>query len=229
MSQKETKIISFYTQKGGSGKTTLTHIVALALTGAEQGKKVLVLDADSQRSLVKALDDIKLSKGDKNLKPPYELKYAPLTKIESLLRENFYMYDYILIDLPGALDMEGVRTALLACDVVFMPIQPSQLDFTSAKDSIEKLFEIKKYKEKKGGELDFFCMVNQAEPNRLSTKDLIEYIGSTGLPHLESPLLRYEKFKYVLNDYVNILDNQKWGNEEFAFSKIFDEIKSKIK
>jgi chromosome partitioning protein len=43
------KIISIFNHKGGIGKTTLTYHLSWAL--AEAGKKVLMLDADSQQNL----------------------------------------------------------------------------------------------------------------------------------------------------------------------------------
>jgi len=226
--EKETQIISFYTQKGGSGKTTLTHMVSLALTSGAVGKSVLVIDADTQKSLVTALEDIRQNKGKLDLNPPYDLKYCPLPQLSDCLRENWGKYDFIIIDLPGTMDMEGVRTALLACDKVFVPIQPSQLDVNSARDTIRKLEEIKEFKKSNDGNLSYYCLINQAEGNKISTKRLIEFIGASGVPHLETPMARYEKFKYLLNDYENILDQKKWGSEEHAFSKFFDEVKIKL-
>src|ERR1035437_907071 len=109
--EKETKIISFYTQKGGSGKTTLTHLVALALVSKTVGKSVLVLDADSQQSLVKGLEAIRFSEGKADIMPPYDLQYCPITQVQEVLKEKWGKYDYIFIDLPGTMDMEGVRTS----------------------------------------------------------------------------------------------------------------------
>lgn len=228
--EKETKIISFYTQKGGSGKTTLTHMVAIALVSKEMGKTVLVLDADPQQSLVKGLEAIRHSEGNQELMPPYVLEYCPITKMQEVLNEKWGKYDYIFIDLPGTMDMEGVRTSLLACDVVFVPIQPSQLDITSAQDTIQKLEDIKQYKKGKEGFLNYYCLINQAEQKKVSTKELIAYLSSSGVQYLENPMYRYEKYKYLLNSYENILENKasKWGNEEHAFIKIVDEIKIKL-
>jgi cellulose biosynthesis protein BcsQ len=230
--EKNTVIASYYTQKGGSGKTTLTHMTSIALAADKKkgglGKSVLVLDADTQKSLVKALENIRAEKEDANLKPPYDLLYCPITDMKSALRKHYGKYDYIFIDLPGTMDIDGVRTALLACDIVFLPIQPSQLDVSSAEDTVLKLQEIQKYKKKEGGDMQYYCFINQAEPKKISTKSLIEFISTNGLSHLETPMLRYERYKYLLNDYENILGNSKWSSEEHSFSKFFDEIKSKL-
>ncbi|MBS4900048.1 MAG: ParA family protein [Clostridiales bacterium] len=49
MSKKEAKIIAFFNQKGGVAKTTSCYNIAVSL--ANKGKKVLVVDLDSQANL----------------------------------------------------------------------------------------------------------------------------------------------------------------------------------
>jgi chromosome partitioning protein len=225
---KETEIISFYTQKGGSGKTTLTHMVALALASEGNNKTILVLDSDPQHSLVNYLEDIRTSKDDPDFNPPYELIKAPIINLREQLNDKWGKYDYIFLDLPGTMEMEGVRDAILFCNKIFIPIQPSILDLNSAKDTIHKIIEIKKLKNTQNEDLEFYCLLNQSEPNKLSTKGLIEFIKSNEIPHLETPMPRYEKYKYVFTDFTNILENSKWGNEEQSFSNLIDEIKTKL-
>ncbi|MBN8702764.1 MAG: ParA family protein [Bacteroidetes bacterium] len=225
----ETKIISFYTQKGGSGKTTLTHLMGIALSAKEVGKKVLVVDSDPQRSLMKILEDIRMSNEDPKLKPPYDLVYSPIGEIRDTLRKHHGKYDIILIDMPGTLDMKGVRSGLLACDVVFIPIQPSQLDFVSSRETIEKIKEIQQLKKSEKEDFHYYCLVNQAEPKKVRTRELLEYIGASKIPHLEVPVLRYEKYKDMMNEYsVDIFKKKNWGNEELALRKVFDEILEKL-
>ena len=47
------KIISVFSHKGGVGKTTLVHNLGFLL--ANKGKKVLLIDADSQMNLTSAV------------------------------------------------------------------------------------------------------------------------------------------------------------------------------
>lgn len=63
-------IIAFYAEKGGVGKTT--NVISLAYTFAAKGKKVLLYDCDSQRSLTAELLGLKylhLLNNDQNNSP----------------------------------------------------------------------------------------------------------------------------------------------------------------
>lgn len=226
--EHETKIMSFATQKGGSGKSTITHIIALALSGQAVGKKILVIDADTQGTIKGAINDVRRLKEDPNLKPSYDFQESTLDNLKEVIKKNYGNYDCIFIDLPGTLDVPGVRTALVACDIVFVPILPSQPDLKAAFTTIKQLQEIKSHKQEHESNLDFYCFVNQAEPSRVSTKSLIAALDSYKIPRMEKPLLRYEKYKMIINDFKNILDNKDWATEEFALNGFFEEIKKII-
>lgn len=57
------KIVSFFNVKGGVGKTTLTILTAMTLS--KEGKKVLIIDADTQANLTQFL--YKVSHDDKTM------------------------------------------------------------------------------------------------------------------------------------------------------------------
>lgn len=57
------KIVSFFNVKGGVGKTTLTILTAMTLS--KQGKKILIIDADTQANLTQFL--YKVSHNDKTM------------------------------------------------------------------------------------------------------------------------------------------------------------------
>lgn len=57
------KIVSFFNVKGGVGKTTLTMLTAITLS--KEGKKVLIIDADTQANLTQFM--YKVSHNDKTL------------------------------------------------------------------------------------------------------------------------------------------------------------------
>ena len=117
----QTMIISVLNQKGGVGKTTIaTH---LAGAFARQGAQVLMIDADPQGS---ALDWAQRRK---------EATYARLFGVVGLPRETLHLeapaiarnIDLVVIDGPPRVTALA-RSALLAADLVVIPIQPSPYD-----------------------------------------------------------------------------------------------------
>ena len=228
--EHKTTIISMATQKGGSGKTMLTHILGLAFTGKKEQKKVLLIDADVQGSLMVYDSYAKNAHNGDGHQSPFTLISSKLDTLFDLVKENYEKYDYIFIDIPGSLHAEGVRAALYLCDFVFIPVLPDISDFHAAQTTMDYLNEIKAAKQKDGGELKYFCFLNQAEPNRISTKNLLAAWEAYKIPRVPKPLPRYEKYKNIKTDTINILDREieSWGPEEYGLNAFFDEIKNII-
>jgi chromosome partitioning protein len=125
------KIISVLNQKGGVGKTTLTVHLATAL--ARAGERVLLVDADPQGS---ALDWSAARAGDP-LFPVAGLPKASLHKDLPALAAN---YSAVLIDGPPRV-YDVARSAIMASDLVLIPVQPSPYDVWAAKEIVDLLAE----------------------------------------------------------------------------------------
>jgi chromosome partitioning protein len=223
--EKETKVLSFATQKGGSGKSTLTHMIALALMGKGYKKKVLVIDADEQKNLTNAYAR---QQKQNNASPEtaiktYDLISCPLSEIRNTLKANFGNYDDIFIDLPGTFMASGVKTALLYCDYVFVPIKHSQPDIDSSKEVFKILEEIKKARKERGEDFDFYSLISIAEPEKLNYKTFSKHINSQSYKCLKNPFNKYVKYENALTSFNNILDAPKWKHEEEAFNRLFQE------
>ena len=226
--EKNTIILSMATQKGGSGKTLLTHLLALALAGEKEKKQILVIDADAQGSLLVGRSYAKNNQVNDEVIFPYTLEASTLDNLRDKLKENYGKYDYIFIDIPGTLHMEGVRAAFLMCDFIFLPVLPSVIDFDAAMNTINAIKQIKEEKKKIGSDLKYYCILNQAEPNRINTKMLLQAWESNKIPSVGKPVLRYEKYKNLQLETINILDKniESWGSEEYAFNAFFEEFKN---
>jgi len=85
------KIITFFNHKGGVGKTTLAYNVAWGLSSV--GKRVLMIDADSQCNLTEVTVEDKFLYGEPQQRIQ-ELNYDP----DFFLQNNVYEYfsPYIL-------------------------------------------------------------------------------------------------------------------------------------
>lgn len=114
------RIIVFANQKGGAGKTSLCVMMAHWLT--DQGKNVLVYDADAQQTLLDhRADDLK---ANPNISPKWEVRHMNALDREQTVREleqAAQFMGYVLIDAPGALVYPGLTPILQTADAVAIP------------------------------------------------------------------------------------------------------------
>src|SRR3954452_14680836 len=133
-------VLSVLNQKGGVGKTTLA--VHLATAFAQRKERVLLIDADPQGS---ALDWAASRDGDSPpLFPVIGLPKKTLHREIPALAED---YKHILIDGPPRVN-EVARSAILASDIVLIPVQPSPYDVWAAKEIVDLLGEVTVFNEK---------------------------------------------------------------------------------
>lgn len=108
-------------EKGGTGKTTLaTNLAAMRVL---EGRDVLLIDTDPQGSanyLVQSRDEVKI-------KPRVSCiqKFGKGLAVE--VKNLATRYQDIILDAGGR-DSVELRSALVAAEKVYIPIQPSQFD-----------------------------------------------------------------------------------------------------
>jgi chromosome partitioning protein len=119
-------IIGLINQKGGVSKSTTSIHLAYWLS-VKKKKKVLLVDADSQKSSSQWIDGM-----DKEI--PVSILQSPDEILEQLpdLSRN---YEYVIVDGPASLS-EATRAILFRCDVAVIPTQPTGVDLRSASDAM---------------------------------------------------------------------------------------------
>lgn len=117
------QIVSILSQKGGSGKTTLTGHLAVQAELAGAGP-VAVLDADPQESLAEWGND-------RDADTPFVMQ----TSLWRLQQDVRQMRDrgmkLLLIDTPPGIS-STIRSAIEVSDLVLVPVKPSPHDLRAA-------------------------------------------------------------------------------------------------
>ena len=133
------KVIALLNQKGGAGKTTLATHLAGEL--AIHGKRVTLLDADPQGS---ALDwaQRRVQSGRKRLYGVFGLARDSLhQEAPQIAREA----DFVVIDGPPRVAALA-RSALLAADLVLIPVQPSAYDVWASHEMVQLVLEARVFR-----------------------------------------------------------------------------------
>lgn len=123
-------IVLVGSQKGGAGKTTVA--INLAVEWARQGKDVVLVDADSQRSAARWHADRE------------EAGHTPVIacvekqgNVRDTLLDLEQRYDIVVVDVAGK-DSKEMRTAMTAAQVLIVTVRPSQLDL----DTLEHMSDV---------------------------------------------------------------------------------------
>lgn len=112
-------VISLITQKGGAGKSTLAQNIAA--TAEADGRKVLLIDADPQRSATEWYE----IRGRNDAPMVVEVTPAELKQALELAPKNF---DLVVIDTPGRDATNLIEQVVKASDLCLLPCRPTMKD-----------------------------------------------------------------------------------------------------
>ncbi|MEO9230015.1 MAG: ParA family partition ATPase [Devosia sp.] len=132
-------MIALLNQKGGAGKTTLATHLAGEL--AMQGQRVTLLDADPQGS---ALDwaQRRLQSGQSRL---FGVLGLARDSLHQEAPQIALQADYVVIDGPPRVAALA-RSALLAADLVLIPVQPSAYDVWASHEMVQLIAEARVFR-----------------------------------------------------------------------------------
>lgn len=226
------KIISFMNRKGGVGKSTLLLLTAASLHH-RTGKKILVIDADLQKSILGLRNEEIESEPD--AKSPFEIKGfswaknspgdIPLLRFHKLIQEIEEKYDFVLVDTPGKMEGEEIPLIMTVSDYILVPIIASSFDIQSTIDFLEIIPPIRDEKAKEGFELKVLGVINKKDRS-LEHKHLEALEGIAGMELLQnhiSNLVRYKRDKSTIYDLIDA--NEHADEFNLYFNELIDKIK----
>lgn len=163
-------IVGLLNQKGGVGKTTLA--VNLAASFSRDGSRVLLIDADPQGS---ALDWAAARDGE----PLFSVVGFPRPTVHKDIAQLGQGYEHIVIDGPPRVT-DLARSAIMAADVVLIPVQPSPYDIWAADEVVKLIEEARVYKDA----LKAAFVVNRKIVNTAIGRDVGEALAAYPVPAL---------------------------------------------
>jgi chromosome partitioning protein len=209
-------VIAFASLKGGTGKTTLTYNLASLWAG--RGKKVLAVDFDPQGNLTFAFLPPENLPEDAQTRCLFSRKSPqpyPVSKNLWLLGADSKLsswdmrgtnpdlllpsqllrslpFDLILLDTPTGW-RPLTRAAILSCDYLVVPVDPSPFAVAGIVQLVEGLVELSRKRERSAEILG--VIVNLAEEHTRITQRVIESVKQ---------LMGGEKFLGVLSKSVRV-------------------------
>lgn len=130
-------ILGVLSQKGGVGKTTLA--INLAAVFAKSGLRTLLVDADPQGSSL-------AWSSARELEPLFPVVGMAKPTLHRDLPEIAKDYDMIVLDGAPRVNDLG-RSAIMASDLVLIPVQPSPYDVWAAAETVQLVREAAVFKE----------------------------------------------------------------------------------
>lgn len=148
LNQRNGKVIIVGNQKGGTGKSLVTTLLANTLHQLDETIKVLVVDLDDLQETLysKRLQELSEPKTKEKLEKNNLSAYCILTMNSQDFTDEKHAelcseYDFIFLDMPGNLKQEGVMGAYLFADYLFIPMGDSFADLDSSKKFIDFYLE----------------------------------------------------------------------------------------
>jgi chromosome partitioning protein len=151
-------IIGVLNQKGGVGKTTIAVNIAAFL--GKTSRRVLLVDADPQGSAL-AWSSARV------IEPIFPVVGMPKPSLHRDLPALSSHYQVVIIDGAPRVN-ELARAAILASDIVLIPIQPSPYDVWAAAETVKLIREARQYKEK----LQALFVINRRIANTAIGRDV---------------------------------------------------------
>ena len=209
------KVITIAQQKGGTGKTTLAVLLALAFTNYHN-LKVAIIDTDPQGSLGKWFmirEEKKLSNDNLTFKTAslWGAQYESKT-----LKKD---HDIVIIDTPPKIESDA-RPSIESADLVLIPMAASHVDFWAT----GAIVEIAKKANKK-----ILIQINRSSQRSKLISKTNDFIKSLNLSATKTIIGNRQIFASSMGEGKTAVEKQKKSNAVEEVKKLSEQILLEIK
>lgn len=160
-------------QKGGCGKTSVAITLATAI--ANQGRTVVLADADPQKSSLRWLQQ-----RPDTAAPIIAIDWHVDEDIGDLpkkVAKKLGKKDWLIIDAPGSLTAQKAATLISETKAIIIPVLPSMFDADSTKQFLKSIQDIKRIRK---GKVEIHLLANRVKPKASTSQSLKHFFDNIG-------------------------------------------------
>lgn len=216
------KVVVVANSKGGVGKSTIS--CNLAVAAAQDGKKVMVIDADPQASSVQW----RAQRENGNVSVVAITTKAIIREIE-----NFNSFDLVIVDVGGR-DNVMLRSAITtaAHGLLLIPTLASGVDVWATQDTFTVLDEIRATVATIGAEIPAYVFFNQLKANvsliPQAKEALAEITQGNDVLLLENRVGDREDFKKAFLNGLGVLEFAPNGKAAAEIKALYNDLMGKL-
>ncbi|MDO9566885.1 MAG: hypothetical protein Q7J15_09115, partial [Candidatus Desulfaltia sp.] len=173
----------------------------------------LLVDSDTQQSSM----DFRSLRAGKDL-PQFQAVGITKGTLHQDLK-TFKDFDLILVDAGGR-DSRVFRSAIMAGNIVIIPVLPSQYDIWATETTIDVLREVQIVNE----DLQSYLLLNQVIPNTIVSREATKALGGLGVPQMSTVLHARVDYKQSVSDGMGVTEYKAAGKAAQEITALWKEV-----